>query len=912
MFSALPPLPEILQPLLGSSPRAAQVFYGALAAMALLLLLALWVLLGSGPRRRRKYHRARRLLQHGAWQEALKLAREMQGRRLSARWQGQLRNLEGECHRAASLAALEAKDYETALEHSLGGAQLLNTNEAFARGTVVETMLEEVRRLFATTSAGQTGTIHNLLGRLFLMQSLCPEASFWQGLCHVREGNTEPALASLHSARGAEASAASSSGFLDPLLYLGALLLGEGQPKEALRYLTEANRLDKNCPLVTWQLGTAMLAAGGDAQIAVRALQRALGPQGLLLWASTPQRLWVEAFPEARSFVRRLAARHPYTCPLWGNGLHLILQQGQTALAQGLYRLGKFQEAADLFDKVAKQSAPSRVVLRGLGLALARLERYDEAFTHLRTAHDLEEPKDRWTAGYLALCAARAKPLRPEDKDKNVAWAIRLATRFTAPGDAEWVSLVSKLFAEARAIGLPLGLEDQQYLCEHLLSVRATDADAAGAYHHLAATFPDAVRPEYTWLYCRAAQQHGSSDAHALELFAGTFRDAAAARVFFQNQQWDFDEMEFAYLESVAAREAGAFPAALGPDYPVHGERLLQARSVRLEQAQQAEGARAAALVWLKLAPRSAAAHDRLAYLAYHGGDLDEAADLLARWEALEPANPWPLLRQAVIDYQRGEASRGSAALRKALDLAQGRLRADIAFLGARLALKSGAQGDRETALGLLAECLKHDLHQWQAQWCLAAVHTLAGNQQALAEQAPSMKRPEVSQPRFHLLAAVCHLAAGDYGAVMEACQRAAADPALATECAYLMGWAMLNRGDSGTAALTLRRVSESTDSPSAAHAQALLADLRFSQGDYEEAIQWWKALPPQQRLTWKLAEPLHQTMFLSALLAMEAGQYEQAADKLREAGKLGLRDRRLGPLLTLFLVKAGQRLLYR
>ena len=47
-------------------------------------------------------------------------------------------------------------------------------------------------------------------------------------------------------------------------------------------------------------------------------------------------------------------------------------------------------------------------------------------------------------------------------------------------------------------------------------------------------------------------------------------------------------------------------------------------------------------------------------------------------------------------------------------------------------------------------------------------------------------------------------------------------------------------------------------------------------------------------------------------LLLHGAGRYEQAADRLREAGRLGLRDRRLGPLLTLSLVKAGQKLLYQ
>jgi len=51
--------------------------------------------------------------------------------------------------------------------------------------------------------------------------------------------------------------------------------------------------------------------------------------------------------------------------------------------------------------------------------------------------------------------------------------------------------------------------------------------------------------------------------------------------------------------------------------------------------------------------------------------------------------------------------------------------------------------------------------------------------------------------------------------------------------------------------------------------------------------------------------------VLLAGLLAFQKGRYEQAAERFREAGKLGLRDKRLGPLITLALVKAGQRLLY-
>ena len=44
---------------------------------------------------------------------------------------------------------------------------------------------------------------------------------------------------------------------------------------------------------------------------------------------------------------------------------------------------------------------------------------------------------------------------------------------------------------------------------------------------------------------------------------------------------------------------------------------------------------------------------------------------------------------------------------------------------------------------------------------------------------------------------------------------------------------------------------------------------------------------------------------------ALHAEHFAAAADKLREAGRLGSRDRRLGSLLTLSLIKAGQRALY-
>ena len=145
--------------------------------------------------------------------------------------------------------------------------------------------------------------------------------------------------------------------------------------------------------------------------------------RGLVLWQQNPQRAWVEAFPEGRSFVRRLATKYPYVCPLLGSDLTAIIRQGNLALAQAHYRGGNFQEAADLYTKLMQDSAPTLPLLRGLGLSLARLQRYDQAFKHLRAALELDDAKDPFTAGYLALCGAMGKPTNPDDKPKNVTWA---------------------------------------------------------------------------------------------------------------------------------------------------------------------------------------------------------------------------------------------------------------------------------------------------------------------------------------------------------------------------------------------------------------------------------------------------------------------------------------------------------
>ena len=192
------------------------------------------------------------------------------------------------------------------------------------------------------------------------------------------------------------------------------ILLRQGKPQEA-RALADANRIDAHCPFVPLHMGLALVAANGDAGLAVRALQRALGPRGLAQWVKEPRRAWSDALPENRSYVRRLAVKYDYTCPLLGGDLLPAINRGRFALGQAHYRLGQYAEAADVYARLLQDSPPTAEVLRAHGLALAKLERYDQAYKQLRIALE-QEPGDHLTAAYLALCGALGKPTQEEDR----------------------------------------------------------------------------------------------------------------------------------------------------------------------------------------------------------------------------------------------------------------------------------------------------------------------------------------------------------------------------------------------------------------------------------------------------------------------------------------------------------------
>ncbi len=931
------PLKELIE----RYPKTIATIVGAVVLFGIALLVMMWWLWGWGPRRRRAMAAARKALQAGDWQQALEQLKKVRAIGVpSSFWNSTFDEFEADCLKAGSANLIEEKKFEEGLNLGLQAAKLHEEPGNELRANVQAAMVREIRRLFS--KHGETKATSDLIARTLQVQSPCREASFWQALCDLRNGQYDQALTNLQISRTGmmqgvtldtgfgESGAGPPTPFIDPALYLGALLVRKGQAKEALRFLTEANRQDANCPFITLQLGAAIVTAGGDTNMAVRALQRALGPKGLGMWLDNPQKAWVEGFPDNRSYVRKLASELPFSCPLFGDDLKFLIRQGNLSLALGLFKLENYKEAAEQFDRVLKEGAPSLQVLRGLGLSLAKLGRFDDAFVHLRTAHELEEAKDRLTVGYLALCGAAGKPARPEDKIQNIAWAIRLVTAFNSPRDPEWVGILNRIFTEARQHQIPLTGDDQLYLCEHLVSVKACDKLSAQAFHHLLATERALVLPEYAWLYCQADTHHDVGGEHALALYQRTFANRAAASDYFAKQGWSLDEVERMYLRRAAELAPGRFPEVLGEDYLPRGEALLLATAQAQEDAGQREAALATIEVLVKLSPNNTSAMNRAAGLHYRAGRLPPALALLEQWRAAQPSEPTPIVRQALLHHQQGDTVACNQKLMQAMALASGRRRANIAFVGARTSLQiylaSPASADADAgpnhlgvAIAFLGECLASDATHPHAHWCLAAVRWLQGDTAALAQQASAMSDANVADQRYHFLAALAHLLAGDKEAAIAASKRTGAGgrdltgdkKVLAVEAGYISALAHLDLGQSAAAIDALKPITYNPSSPTLSHAQALLGNVLFQMARHDDAINVWQVLDAGKRKAWNLDEPLAQTTFINALESLACGQYEQGAEKLRLSGRLGCRDRRLGPLLLLALFKAGQQAIY-
>jgi Flp pilus assembly protein TadD len=810
-------------------------------------------------------------------------------------WHAEQKLLETECLYAAAEAALRDRRFKDALQYYNVVAGLVGMDQEDAARRVVETMLAEVRRLSAAAPDGPA--LPALLG-MVLERGTCPEATFWLGLFHLRHKETAAGIKALE-----ESHAATQGKQIDSALYLGAVWLREGKPREALKVLAEANRLAPTCPLVSWQLGTALNVVGGDALLALRALQKATAPDGLPKYLHQSRRLWAETLP-AESWVRNVADRAAlqkiqFRCPLGLDRVESILQSARQSLAEVLVASDRGAEAVPIFTELL-QARNDAATHRGLGLALAQAGDCDAALPHLKQAYAAEKPPTAVTTGSLAMCLANAGG----DRVANARRALGLIASLNVRADAAWARRAGAVFAAATAAGVPVSSEHVAELAAILVSTDAADTTSATVYDLLAglgSSRNETLRSSAR-LYVRAAQRYGITLAHDEQLFDLAMADRKAAKEFFIAHEWDFDAAERLYLERWAARRPGTFPTAPGPNYGAEATAALIADGRRLASQGRPEAAADVARLLLKLQPHCGAAHDQLAEFAYRRGEKRETIEGLKAWHLACPADPVPLARLAALAAGDHRSTEAFTAARQALDRVRGSLRPPYLLLAARLAVAANKSAD---ARRLLDECLTLSPEHPIALAARAALAWADSDFPTIAGLSERMIAVPAEDPWFHYLSAAAALIAGHLEEAEASARHAAAYPSTGAEGKHLLALVRDRRNDAPGAAELLLDPAVA-GGPAADHAVALRGQAAWRSGQFGEALRNWQKLSEGRLKTWNLASTLGGTAFLAGVQALRNGAVDEAAMWLRHAAKLGHADPRLEELLTLATAKAG------
>ena len=188
------------------------------------------------------------------------------------------------------------RDFDSALDHALKAAEYLELDESEQQGRVIESMLAEMRK-HPRRGRRKNGSRPALAARARkkIAGEVPPRRCSGWALCHAQENQFEEAFAAMqlvHEQAGKQ--------HIDPALYLGMLVHRLGRPQEALRFLSDANRIDANCPFVTWQMGVSLIASNGDSGLAMRALLLPGRPRVGAVGEAARSCAWTEAFPEGQ------------------------------------------------------------------------------------------------------------------------------------------------------------------------------------------------------------------------------------------------------------------------------------------------------------------------------------------------------------------------------------------------------------------------------------------------------------------------------------------------------------------------------------------------------------------------------------------------------------------------------------
>ena len=478
-------------------------------------------------------------------------------------------------------------------------------------------------------------------------------------------------------------------------------------------------------------------------------------------------------------------------------------------------------------------------VRRGVGLALTRLKKWDEALPHLRFAHSAEEPASPTTTGALAQCLANAAG----NGGANIREALGLISSLNVRADADWARRAGAVFAAAQAAGIPVSSAEVAELAGVLASTNAADATAAAVYDLLATTekVPDAFMLECARLYVRAAHTHGVNLPADERLFDLAMTERGATRSFFAAHEWDFAGAERLYLERWAGRHPGTFPTAPGGRYAVQAEAALLADARRLAAHSRPEAARAVGQLILKLNPAAGSAYDLLAEIAFRRGDRADAAQLLKAWHGVCPSAPAPLARLAALVAGEHRPVQALATARHALDRAAGPARVPYLLFAARLALAAGKPGE---AVELFDECLDLAPEHPTALAGRAALAWTRSDFPTLVRLAERMATVPAEDPWFHYLAGAAALLAGHLDQAEVSARHCANGSATATEGRHLLAL-VRDRSNDGAGAAELLRAAAGAGGAAADHAIALQGQAAWRTGDFAGRCGTGSDFPP-------------------------------------------------------------------
>ncbi len=168
------------------------------------------------------------------------------------------------------------------------------------------------------------------------------------------------------------------------LCLLGHCLSRQERPKEALQAFERAAEIDTRDPVTLYNIGDAFISLEQPAR-AIMPLQQAVRLQhdySLAHYDLSLAHLALKQYPEAEEAARAALREDPEMAVQSSN-----LGLGATEnLAVAFLNQGKLEEAEDCCKRNLRLVAPT---YSNLGLALSRMERYDEALKYFQLAADL-------------------------------------------------------------------------------------------------------------------------------------------------------------------------------------------------------------------------------------------------------------------------------------------------------------------------------------------------------------------------------------------------------------------------------------------------------------------------------------------------------------------------------------------